>query len=89
MEQASGKTLYIEFNKSAFKHEVTKEDIRFAFDNKLLDRPVVGEEEKNLLIGFDRALNPLEILYNEIDEKSVNVFHAMPCRKAWLKLVNV
>ena len=81
MEQ-EGK-LNIECNPSAFKHGVTEEDIHFAFDNKLFDRPVAGKEEKNLLIGWDRQLNPLEILYNEIDGNSVNVFHAMRCRKAW------
>jgi hypothetical protein len=88
-ERLDGKTLHIEFNKSALKHGVTKEDIRFAFDNKLFDHPVAHEEEKNLLIGFDLALNPLEILYNEIDEHTVNVFHAMKCRKAWLNLTDL
>ena len=34
-------------------------------------------------------LNPLEILYNEIDNYTVNVFHAMKCRKAWRDLVNL
>ena len=81
--------LDIEFNPSAFKHGITVEDIRFAFDNKLFDHPVAGQEEKNLLIGFDRRLNPLEIMYNEIDEHTVNVFHAMKCRKIWRKLANI
>ena len=81
--------LDIEFNPSAFKHGITAEDIRFAFDNKLFDRPIVRQEEKNLLIGLDRRLNPLEILYNEIDGHTVNVFHAMKCRNAWRKLANL
>ena len=68
---------------SAFKHGVAEEDICFAFDNKLFDQPVAGDEEKNLLIGLDRQLNPLEILYNEVDGNTVDVFHAMRCRKAW------
>ena len=67
--------LIVEFNPSAFKHNITEEDIRFAFDNKLFDHPVARQEEKNLLIGLDRKLNPIEILYNEIDENTVNVFH--------------
>lgn len=81
--------LTVEFNPSAFKHGVTEEDIRFAFDNKLFDHPVETQEDKNLLIGLDKRLNPLEILYNEIDENTVNVFHAMKCRKAWRDLAKL
>jgi len=81
--------LNVECNLSAFKHGVTEGDIRFAFDNKLFDHPIMGQEEKNLLIGLDRQLNPLEILYNEIDDHTVNVFHAMKCRKSWRNLANL
>jgi len=84
-----GSRLNVEFNPSAFKHGVTENDIRFAFDNKLFDHPVAGQEGKNLLIGLDRRLNPLEIFYNEIDDNTVNVFHAMKCRKAWRNLANL
>jgi len=81
--------LIVEFNQSAFKHGITEEDIRFAFDNKLFDHPVASQEDKNLLIGLDKRLNPIEILYNEIDEHTVNVFHAMKCRKAWRDLAKL
>ena len=87
MEQ--GGKLNIKCVPSAFKHGVTEEDIRFAFDNKLFDHPVALHEDKNLLIGLDRRLNPLEILYNEINDHTVNVFHAMKCRKAWRNLANL
>jgi len=79
----------VEFNPSAFKHGIKEEDIRFAFDNKLFDHPVVSQEEKNLLIGLDKQLNPIEILYNEIDDNTINVFHAMKCRKAWRDLAKL
>ncbi|GHV75455.1 hypothetical protein AGMMS49942_02760 [Spirochaetia bacterium] len=85
----SGYNLHIEFNPSAFKHSVTAEDIRFAFDNCLFDQPVARQEGKNLLVGLDRQLNPLEILYNEVDEHTVNVFHAMKCRGAWRNLAKL
>ena len=75
----------IEFNESAFKHGVTEEDIRYAFAHNVFDHPVAGEEEKNLLIGFDTKANLLEILYNIIGNKTINVFHAMKCRKGWRK----
>ena len=73
--------LTVKCNPSAFKHGFTEDDIRFAFDNKLFDHPVARQEEKNLLIGLDTKLNVIEILYNEIDNQTVNVFHAMKCRK--------
>ena len=81
--------LRVECNPSAFKHGIDENDIRFAFAHRLFDHPVSGYEEKNLLIGLDRHLNPLEILYNEIDDDSVNVFHAMKCRKAWRNLAGL
>jgi hypothetical protein len=71
----------IEFNKSAFKHGITEEDIRYAFTHIIFDHPVTGEEEKNLLISFDTKANVLEILYNVIDDQAINVFHAMKSRR--------
>jgi hypothetical protein len=44
---------------------------------------VVGEDNKYLLIGFDTNANLLEILYNVISERYINVFHAMKCRRSW------
>ena len=43
-------------------------------------------ENVYLLWGFDTKANPVEILYNEIDENGVNVFHAMPCQSRFLRL---
>ena len=83
-----GKLIVI-FNPSAFKHGVTEDDIRFAFDNKLFDHPIANSEGKNLLIGLDKKIIPIEILYNEIDDETVNVFHAMKCRKAWRDLAKL
>ena len=75
----------IEFNESAFKHGVTEEDIRYAFAHIIFDHPIFGEEEKNLLIGFDTKASVLEILYNVTGDQKINVFHAMKCRKNWYK----
>jgi hypothetical protein len=80
---------WIEFNQSAFKHGITEQDIRYAFAHKVFDHPIAGEEEKNLLIGFDTNANILEILYNVIEEQRINVFHAMKCRKNWRKYAEI
>jgi len=46
-------------------------------------------ENKYLVIGFDRNALPLEVMYNVIDDKTINVFHAMRCRKKFLHLIKV
>ena len=54
--------LDIECKPSAFKHGVTEADIYWAFSTARYDLPVEDDEEKRLLIGFDKAGNPLEII---------------------------
>ena len=81
----------IEFNPAAFKHNVTEADIRWAFDTVKYDgwfnRGEGNDKDKYLLIGFDRKGNPLEILYNIIDDVTINVFHAMKCRDIYYHLI--
>jgi len=81
----------IEFNPSAFKHGATEADIRWAFDTVVYDgwfNEGKGiDKDKYLLIGFDRSGNPLEILYNFIDDITINVFHAMKCRSIFYHLM--
>ncbi|GHV75552.1 hypothetical protein AGMMS49942_03730 [Spirochaetia bacterium] len=70
----------IEFNPAAFKHHIAETDIRNAFMNALYDDVLDDSPGKHLLLGFDRNGTILEVLYNIIDENSINVFHAMNCR---------
>jgi hypothetical protein len=44
---------------------------------------------KWLIIGYDTAGNLLEVAYNIIDDDTVNVFHAMPCRNKFLCQLNL
>jgi uncharacterized DUF497 family protein len=78
----------IEFNPAAFKHGVSRADIRKAFDTArydgLLDEDDEDARDKYLLIGFDQNTNLIEVLYNVIDDYTLNVFHAMPCSNAYL-----
>ena len=80
----------IEFNQAAFSHNIKEADIRYALDTARYDGSIDDEEfdNKHLIIGFDRNANPLEIMYNVIDEDTINVFHAMRCRKYFLRLIN-
>jgi hypothetical protein len=76
----------IEFNEAAFVHEFTEKDIYAAFDSAVFDGSIEEEDEnKNLVIGFDRNINPIEVMYNVIDENTINVFHAMKLRKKFYR----
>ena len=77
----------IKFNRAAFKHGVTEADILRAFETFIYEDPIEDAENKHLLLGFNRHGNLIEVIYNRIDEDNINVFHAMPCRKAFHKLV--
>jgi uncharacterized DUF497 family protein len=79
------------FSSSAFRHGVTKADIRKAFDTKKYDAELDGAdlEDKYLLLGFDCSANLLEIMYNAIDNDTVRVFHAMKCRKRYIELLEM
>jgi hypothetical protein len=79
----------VEFNQAAFTHDITEDDIRFAFDTARYDGMIDEDESdnKHLVIGFDRNANPIEVMYNVIDENTINVFHAMKCRKSFLPLI--
>ena len=74
----------IEFNEAAFKHGITDDNIRYAMWHPLHEQLLVSYVNKWLIIGYDTAGNLIEVAYNIIDDDTVNVFHAMPCRKKFL-----
>ena len=77
----------IEFNPSAFKHDITETAIRHAIIHVIYDDIWDDAKDKHLLIGFDNNGNLLEIMYNVIDDQSINVFHAMKCRSIYYHLL--
>jgi len=77
----------IEYNKAAFRHNINEDDISWVFFHYLYDGPMDDMENKYIRIGFNRAGNLLEIMYNEIDEHTVNIFHAMECRAIYYPLL--
>ena len=54
----------VEFNKSAFRHNISREDILHALRNNVYAEMIEGLPEKYAVIGSDRAGNPLEIMLN-------------------------
>ncbi|MDR1301123.1 MAG: hypothetical protein LBK43_01455 [Treponema sp.] len=79
-----------EFNKSAFRHYLSKEDILHAFRSPLYNGPIEGVnyKDKYLRLGVDRAGNLIEIVYHEIDERTYLIFHAMKCQNKYNRLLN-
>jgi hypothetical protein len=77
------------YHKSAFKHDVTEADVRWAFKTFVFEEPIEGEEGKYLLIGYDLTGNPLEILFHEVGENAYYVFHAMKCRKQLREIADI
>ncbi|MCL1812317.1 MAG: hypothetical protein FWG29_02205 [Treponema sp.] len=78
----------IEFNESAFRHGITKENIRHALKYPEYEGPLDDDANKYIVIGFDKTGNLLEILYNRIDDVTINVFHAMKFRNIFLYLLD-
>ena len=79
----------VEFNEAAFRHNIGREDILHALKTKICDAAVEGLPEKHAVIGFDRAWNPLEIMYNPVDDNTISVFHAMKARKSFIKMLGL
>jgi uncharacterized DUF497 family protein len=77
--------IVIEFNKAAFRHGISEADIRHAYKTRIYDASMGEVPEKYAVIGFDRNWNPLEIMYNPIDDDHINIFHAMKARDSFMK----
>jgi uncharacterized protein YvpB len=77
----------LQFNPSAFKHGFTEADIRKVIETKIYEGQLEDFVNKYTIIGFDPSGNLLEIMYNIIDSESVNIFHAMKCRKSVIKQI--
>ncbi|GHU10373.1 hypothetical protein FACS1894151_09670 [Spirochaetia bacterium] len=80
--------IVVKFVPSAFKHGITRADIRHVILNWRYDDIDVNDPEKHLLIGFDHNANFLEVMYNVIDEQTIKVFHAQKCTREHLALLN-
>jgi len=79
----------IEFNDAAFRHGVTEVNISHAMWHPIHEQLLESYVNKWLIIGYDTAGNLIEIAYNIIDDDTVNVFHAMPCRKKFISQLNL
>jgi len=79
----------IEFNHAAFRHGISEERICCALKKPEYEGPLDDDGNKYIVLGFDNAGNLLEILYNRIDDETINIFHAMTCRSIFYPLLDV
>jgi hypothetical protein len=79
----------IKFKPSAFKHDCTEADICHALKHKIHAAPLFNFPEKYGVVGFDTWWNPIEVLYNPVDDDTISVFHAMKLRKGFLAQLDV
>ena len=68
-------------------HGFTKADIRKVIETKIYEGQLEDFVNKFTIVGFDTAGNLLEIMNNIIDSESINIFHAMKCRKSVLNQI--
>ncbi|GHU74854.1 hypothetical protein FACS189450_15420 [Spirochaetia bacterium] len=80
--------IVVEFAASAFKHNISREDILHAFRYYRYDGLLKGHEDKYLRLGVDRAGNLLEIVYHEIDDHTDVIFHVLKCQSKYYHLLN-
>ena len=78
--------MVIKCHEAAFTHQIAEADIEWALRTQFFERP--ASDGSYLAIGFNRAGNPLEVAYRELDDSSLFVFHAMPCRQKWLAMAS-
>ena len=79
----------IEFNESAFRHGISRENIIHALKYPEYEGPLDDDANKYIVIGFDKSGKLLEVLYNRIDDDTINVFHAMKFRNIFLHLLDI
>ena len=75
----------VEFHEAAFRHGISKEDIIHALNNRKQDAWISELPEKWAVIGHNRAGNSIEIIYNEIDDNTICVYHAMNVRDSFIR----
>jgi hypothetical protein len=80
-----GSEILVEILSSAFKHGQNKDDILSALENSIYDETLESNPNKTLAIGYDKKAKLLEIIFHVLSDEHIVIFHAMPCRKYYIK----
>ena len=74
------------FVPSAFKHNISEDNIHWVLLNHLADGVIEEDDEtKYLSIGFDKLGNLLEVMYNCVDEQTIKVFMQWNVENSFMK----
>jgi hypothetical protein len=77
--------ILVEILPSAYRHGQDKKDILSALENSIYDETLENDPNKTLAVGYDRNAVLLEIIFHVLSDEHIVVFHAMPCRKHYIK----
>jgi hypothetical protein len=80
-----GVAVGVKVKQSALKHGKTIEDVLSVLDTAIYDESITVDPNKTLIVGYDKSANLTEIIAHVISDESIIVFHAMACRKVYLK----
>jgi len=76
---------FVEFHEAALQHNISKEDIVHALRYRTHDALIEELPDKWAVIGPNRAGNILELIYTEIDNNTICVYHAMNVRDNFIE----
>ena len=81
----AGSSVVVEIIPSAYKHGQSNEDILSVLERSIYDETLETDPNKTLSIGYDKNAKLLEVIFHVLSDEHIVVFHAMPCRKHYIK----
>ena len=80
----------LRITKSALRHRLTREDISHAYDMAIFSDVLDPDHDppKLLFLGPDGAGNLLELIGGDFESGDRVIWHAMPCRPQYSKLLS-
>jgi hypothetical protein len=78
----------VEIHAAARRHGIADDDILHAIEHALAVEDLGDDPDRWLVIGPNRAANPLELVVLITAEGTEMIIHAMPMRPAYRKLLD-
>jgi hypothetical protein len=63
--------------------------IRHIISTRIHDAPLVDFPDKHGIVGFDTKGNPIEALYNPVDDDTISVFHARKLQQDFIAKLSI
>jgi hypothetical protein len=78
----------VEIHSAARRHGIADDDMLHAIEHALAVEDLGEDPDRWLVIGPDRAANPLELVVLITSEGTEMIIHAMPMRPAYRRLLD-